>query len=177
MRGVVHDGRTEDVKAERQSAAFRAEEPPRDPPQAATQPDGEEAEGKPQQVLYEAEFVARLPSGAVQRASGVQPVLRFAEVVDREQDEPLGGEREAGEPVGEGAVAVQVAAGGEVALQDGGRLPHLAAAAGIAVVVGVQRLVVDGPQALSQKHQQQRRGHPLWTANVEALESHRHFRV
>jgi hypothetical protein len=40
-----------------------------------------------------AEFVARFPGGAVERAAGIEAVLGRAEVVDGEQDEALRGER------------------------------------------------------------------------------------
>ena len=82
------------------------------------------------------------------------------------------GERKAGDAVGEGAVAVEVAAGGEVSGERRRALPHLAAAAGEAVVGGGEFLVADDPETLGEEEEQQKRGEALRPADVDARKCH-----
>ncbi len=84
----------------------------------------------------------------------------------------LHGEREAGDAIGEGAVAVEVAAGGEVAGERRGALPHLAAALGVAVVLLGELLVVDDPEALGEKEEEEQRGEALGPADLDAGKLH-----
>lgn len=103
----------------------------------------------------------RLPGGAVQRAGGVETILRAAQLIDGKQDQPLGGKWKAGNAVAEGSVAIEIAAGGKVAGEGGGTLPHLASAAGKAIVVGRELLTGDDPDTLRQKKHEQQRCQPL----------------
>ena len=77
-----------------------------------------------------------------------------------------------GDAVGEGAVAVEVAAGGEVSGERRRALPHLAAAAGEAVVGGGEFLVADDPETLREEDQQEKRGEALWASDVDARNGH-----
>ena len=81
-------------------------------------------------------------------------------------------ERQAGDAVGEGAVAVEVAAGGEVSGERRRAFPHLAAAAGEAVVGGGELLVADDPQALAEEEEEQKRGEALRPADLDARNCH-----
>jgi hypothetical protein len=93
-------------------------------------------------------------------------------VVRGEQGEALESERKAGHAVGECAVSVEVAAGGEVSGERRGPLPHLAAAAGEAVIGGGELLVADDPKALREEGQQKKRGKTLRPPDVDAREGH-----
>ena len=92
------------------------------------------------------------------------------------QPKPLRRERKAGQAVGERAIAVQIAAGGEVALQGRGPLPHLAPALPKPVVVRTQGRVRNRPKALAQQNEQQERRDSLGRADVETTPTHL-FRV
>ena len=93
-------------------------------------------------------------------------------MIDGEQGEALQGEREGRRAIGEGAVAVEVAAGSEVSLEGRGTLPHLAAAAGEAVVGGGELLVAHDPEALGEEGQKEERGKTLRPPDVDAREGH-----
>src|SRR6185312_7241966 len=99
------DRRAKDVKRQRQSSTLIAEKPPGDPPQSASQPECEADERQPEKVFDEAQFVARLPRRAAQ-AARVETVFGLAEVVDREQRQPLHRQRQSSQPIAECAVAV-----------------------------------------------------------------------
>src|SRR6185312_5659081 len=112
-RCAANDGRAKDVERQGQASALVAEEPAGDPPKTASQPDRKEDEGQAQKVFNEAELVTGFPGRATQ-AARVKAVFGLAEVVCREQEPALSAKRKAGEAVAERAVAVEVAAGGEV---------------------------------------------------------------
>jgi hypothetical protein len=95
-----------------------------------------------------------------------------AQAVGGEEGEALKGEGKAGDAVGEGAVAVEVAAGGEVAGEGRGALPHLAAAGGEAVVGGGELLMAGDPEAFAEEEEQEERSEALRTADVDAREGH-----
>ena len=95
-----------------------------------------------------------------------------AEMVRGEQGKALQGEGKAGGAIGEGAVSVEVATGGEVSLEGGWALPHLAAAAGEAIVGGGELLVADDPEALGQEGQKEKRGKTLRPPDVDARKGH-----
>jgi len=78
----------------------------------------------------------------------------------------------AGHAIGECAVAVEVAAGGEGPGEGRGTLPHLAAAAGEAIVGGGELLVADHPETLGEEGQQKKRGKTLRPPDVDAREGH-----
>ncbi len=118
------------------------------------------------------ELVARLPRGAVERAAGIEAVGGGAEVVGGEEGEALKREGKAGDAVGEGAVAVEVAAGGEVSGEGRGTLPHLAAAGSEAVVGGGEFLMACDPEAFGEEEEQEERSEALRTADVDAREGH-----
>ncbi len=59
--GGLHDGGAEAVEAEREEAAFVAEETARDPPEASTEPDGERDEGQVEEIFDAEELVAGFP--------------------------------------------------------------------------------------------------------------------
>src|SRR6202012_5968576 len=124
------------------------------------------------QVLHITEFVARLPRRSVQRALAVQPVLRLAQMVDPQQNQPLRAQRKSCQPISERSIAIQIAASREVALQRRGPLPHLAAAMRVAVVIGIQRLVRDRVKALSEKQQKKNGRDTLRTAEHKSSNSH-----
>ena len=116
--------------------------------------------------------MAGFPGGAVERAAGVEAIGGRAELVDGEQREALRGERETGDAVGEGAVAVEVAAGGEVSGERRGALPHFAAAAGEAIVGGGELLVADDPETLGEEDEEEKRGETLRPSDLDARKCH-----
>jgi hypothetical protein len=116
--------------------------------------------------------MASFPRGAVERTSSVETIFRFAKVIHAQEHEALRGQREAGKAVGKGAIAVEVAAGGEVALQGRGTLPHLAAAAGEAVIVDVERLMGNGPPTLREQYEKEQGGNTLCPPDIEPTQSH-----
>ena len=120
-----------------------------------------------QEVLEIGELEVSLPGGAVEARAGVEAVGGGANLVCGEQGEALGGEREARGAIGEGAVAREIAAGGEVAGKGRGPLPHLAAAAGEAEVSGGELLPVDDKDALAEEEEQEQGGDLLGAAQLE----------
>jgi len=170
--GVTDDRRAQAVEAKGEETAFVAEEPPRDPPEAAAKPDGEEDEGQMEEVLDAEELVAGFPGGAVERALGVEAVLGFTEFVGAEHDEPLHGEGKACEAIGEGAITVEVATGGEVTGERRRAFPHLAATFGVAVVLLGELLAVDDPEALGEKEDKEQRSKALGPADPDAGKLH-----
>ncbi len=105
-------------------------------------------------------------------AFGVEAVFGLAELVGAEHDESLDGEGEAGDAIGEGAIAVEVAAGGEVAGEGRGTLPHLAAALGVAVVLLGELLMADDPEALCEEEEEEKRSEALGPADPDAGKLH-----
>ena len=122
--------------------------------------------------MHAHQLMARLPCGAVQRAAGIEAVGGSAQVVGGEEGEALEGEGKAGDAVGEGAVAVQVAAGGEVSGERRRPLPHLTAAGGESVIGGGELLVAGDPQAFAEEKEEKERSEALRTADVDAREGH-----
>jgi hypothetical protein len=118
------------------------------------------------------EFVSRLPHGAVKRAFGIEAIFWFAEPVGAEHGEPLDRKREAGEAIGKGAVALEVAAGGEVACKGRGALPHLAAALSVTVVLLGELLAVDDPEALCEEEEKKERSEALGPTDLNAGKLH-----
>ena len=100
------------------------------------------------------ELVAEFPEAQLSRGGltgGLHdPVFGLAEQIEAALDEEVEGKRQAGGAIGEDAV-VDVAAGGEVAGQGRGLLPHLAAAAGVLVVAVGEGLAGDEPEALERE--------------------------
>ena len=144
------DGGAEAVEAEREETALVAVETARNPPQAAAQQQREEHERQMDENDDEVQLMARLPCGSVERAAGVEAIGGRTKVIDSEQSKALEGERKASHAVGECSVAVEVAAGGEGPGERRGTLPHLAAAAGEAIVGGGELLVADDPETLGE---------------------------
>lgn len=149
--GGGDDGRRETVKGEGDVSAGVAVEAAGDPPEAGSEEQGGEGEGKAQQQVDVADFVAHFPGGGSGRLAG---------------QDALDGEREAGGSVGEGSV-VDVAAGGEVSGEGRGLLPDFAAAAGVGVVGVRKRVVVDDPKALREKDGEQHGGDLLRAVEAE----------
>ncbi len=120
------------------------------------------------------ELVTEFPEAQLSR-SGLtgclhDPVFRFAEQIEAALDEQVEGERQTGSAIGEDAV-VDVAAGGEVAGQGRGLLPHLAAAARVLVVAVGEGLVGDEPEALDEEGCEQRRRDALGQIESKTAEA------
>ena len=123
------------VQCKREGTADVAEESSRNPPQAGTQQDSRKGKRKPQEVLCADNLVPEVVHGPANRFRHVccsvpagTPPVRDPHARD------VGAEGEAGCAVGERSVTLHIAAGGEVAVDRRGLLPHLPSAQGIAVV-------------------------------------------
>ena len=93
----------------------------------------------------------------MERTLCIQAVLRFAQFICGEKYETLHRQRKSRDTIGKGAIAVEIAAGCEVACQWRGALPHLATALGVAIVLLRELLAVHDPQTLRQKEQEKQR--------------------
>ncbi len=170
--GRSHYLRAKAVQSQREEPTLISEQPPRDPPQTASQPDCKEDERQMQQILHAEQFVARLPHRSMERALGIQPVLRLAQLIRTKHREPLHGQRKPRDPVGKGAITIQVAAGCEVASQRRRPLPHFAATLRVTIVLLRELLVVHHPKAFGQKKKQQQRSQSLGSTDLDAGKLH-----